>query len=280
MVKKVFLLLVISAIMAGFLYADSLTLTTYYPAPFGAYDRFRLVPREELTGSCDNGTLYVNNSDGDVKYCQNDGTWGFVPGAWKQTGNNVILSDALSNPDLKVGIGTPSPSHHLDIYASTGNASLRVKKDAGSDFQVVSQTNSTVVGTSSDTNLELQTNNATQVYVSNTGNVGIGTSTPSGKLDVNGGAVNVKNTSGDSQITLQTAGGWYTIGIDSSDNNNLKINFGNSVGGTNQLVLTPSGELYVYGKIYVQIGTDPVGEIKLRYIDDGSNSGYYAMYAP
>jgi hypothetical protein len=46
------------------------------------------------------------------------------------------------------------------------------------------------------------------------------------------------------------------------------------------LVLTPGGELHVYGKIYVQIGTDPLGEIKLKYIEDGGDSGYYAMYAP
>lgn len=47
--------------------AESLTLTTYYPAPFGAYDRLRLVPRESLPldPHCDDekdlGLMYYDN---------------------------------------------------------------------------------------------------------------------------------------------------------------------------------------------------------------------------
>ncbi len=47
--------------------AEDLTITTYYPAPFGAYDRIKLVPREPLPESpyCDDvedvGLMYYNN---------------------------------------------------------------------------------------------------------------------------------------------------------------------------------------------------------------------------
>ena len=62
------------ALMAGFLvvlsnvlFADNVVkLSTYYPAPFGAYDRIKLVPREflPLDPYCDDkrdlGTMYYN----------------------------------------------------------------------------------------------------------------------------------------------------------------------------------------------------------------------------
>lgn len=50
--------------------AEQLTLTTYYPAPFGAYDRIRLVPRAELPADpyCndinDIGMMYYDDGQG------------------------------------------------------------------------------------------------------------------------------------------------------------------------------------------------------------------------
>jgi len=49
------------------LLAKSVSLSTYYPAPFGAYDRLKLVPRDSLTldphcnDQKDVGTLYFDN---------------------------------------------------------------------------------------------------------------------------------------------------------------------------------------------------------------------------
>ena len=47
--------------------AEQVTLSTYYPAPFGAYDRLKLVPRDtmSLDPYCDDnndlGTIYYDN---------------------------------------------------------------------------------------------------------------------------------------------------------------------------------------------------------------------------
>ena len=46
--------------------AEEIHLTTYYPAPFGAYDRIKLVPRSSfLSGDCDAleevGVIYYDN---------------------------------------------------------------------------------------------------------------------------------------------------------------------------------------------------------------------------
>ena len=56
-----------TVILAGILFAENITLTTYYPAPFGAYDRLRLVPRDSMPNDphCnddkDIGVIYYDN---------------------------------------------------------------------------------------------------------------------------------------------------------------------------------------------------------------------------
>lgn len=51
--------------------AEQITLTTYYPAPFGAYDRIKLVPRESLPMDpyCDDesdvGIMYFDDGKGE-----------------------------------------------------------------------------------------------------------------------------------------------------------------------------------------------------------------------
>lgn len=52
-------------------FAENITLTTYYPAPFGAYDQIKLVPRESLPldPHCDDdkdaGKMYYDNGVGE-----------------------------------------------------------------------------------------------------------------------------------------------------------------------------------------------------------------------
>ena len=68
---------------APVLWAENITLTTYYPAPFGSYDRLKLVPRDSLPAdpNCndaeDVGILYYDNGKGEqpegVYVCQQTG---------------------------------------------------------------------------------------------------------------------------------------------------------------------------------------------------------------
>jgi len=110
------------------LYAESITLTTYYPAPFGAYDRLRLVPRAPLSdpGGCAPGTIYVDNITNQMQFCQSDKTWGSVGGVWTKSGNSIYPTDTLSNSNLNVGIGTTAP---LAGSSCTGNDGSRLLID-------------------------------------------------------------------------------------------------------------------------------------------------------
>ncbi len=109
-------------LMTSFAYADTLTLTTYYPAPFGAYDRMRLVPRSALVGACDIGTLYVDDGDFSLKICTT-GDWSTssTMGAWEEVpvGGNIHIYPKNDGPTTYIGLGLTAPEFKLNIDGST-----------------------------------------------------------------------------------------------------------------------------------------------------------------
>ena len=101
-------------------HAETLTVNTYYPAPFGSYDRLRLVPRTPAP-PCDEGVMYYDDVDKEAKICKDDGFGTLIwmkSGVWTQ--NNIDASNAdvyLTDPvrDINVGIGTITPANRLQV---------------------------------------------------------------------------------------------------------------------------------------------------------------------
>ena len=216
-------------------YAESVTLSTYYPAPFGAYDRLQLVPRAALPIPCNPGTLYVE-TPGTLRYCGDNGQWGFPSGTWEQTGDDIYPTDTSSNPDLQIGIGTTAPQSILHIYKSSAfmaeyiqnprtvsgtTTSLILGKDFNESAHLVykypafASFNGAMLraGTGAEI-LALVTSKNTapivfltggellaneRMRIDANGNIGIGISTPTDKLHVVGG--NIVNEGGDIYTT-------------------------------------------------------------------------------
>jgi len=100
--------------------AGDMTMSTYYPSLSGEYLKLRLYPRSsDLTGSCVAGSLYINSTN-NLQFCQSTNTWGTIDDSWTQNGNNIYLTDGISNQNLNVGIGTTTPNFKLTLINDSG----------------------------------------------------------------------------------------------------------------------------------------------------------------
>jgi len=70
---KSLLSLVLVLLLANIAYAqtsETVTITTYYPAPYGEYRQIKLTPTPSLGTTCSNpGAVYYNSSDNVIYYC-------------------------------------------------------------------------------------------------------------------------------------------------------------------------------------------------------------------
>ncbi|MEM9361518.1 MAG: hypothetical protein AAGA43_02735 [Bacteroidota bacterium] len=98
---------------------------------------------------------------------------------WTDNGNNLTTSD-------NVGIGTTSPSSKLEVNGSIGAQDIITVKKGGTYLIALNgQNDSYIIGRNSSFTPKFHIASKSYTYF-NGGNVGIGTSIPSEKLDVDG----------------------------------------------------------------------------------------------
>jgi hypothetical protein len=297
--------------------AETLTLTTYYPAPFGAYDQLRLVPRAALSGACQVGTIYVQTPDR-IQYCRDNGgtgTWGTFPGVWTQNGNNIYPTDTALNPNLMVGIGTITPSSEFDVRgtitsnvtAKSGNPlGLRIIDTSTLWYLAPARCNGCYAPGAAVGDLVLRSANnksflittangaSTALVVKSDGKVGVGITNPVAKLDVVGtdtvgiryvktGARDARIQVGDNVQSWSIASGWATGGDFSIIQENVSGNrlyIQRLTGNVGIGTSTPARAFHVTGD----------AQVNNLYLTGGGGTGplsvrysggaYYATYAP
>ena len=113
-------------------------------------------------------------SDGQIQY-NNGGSLGGASGLYYDDVNS------------RVGIGTTSPSELLDINAGT-SGSVELSTTGGRTIQLTANDSEPYlsVGSTSSHSASIMTNGVRRLTVDSSGNVGIGDTTPSYTLDVNG----------------------------------------------------------------------------------------------
>ena len=137
------ILTILSIVLAATIcYAESVKLQTYYPSPYGIYNRLRLVPLA-LSPTCAIGSLAVS-TDNNLYYCGDpvpsasagvtgwmmaysassppatSGQWSLLgggEGVWILNGSNIYPAKTSIDPSLQVGIGTTDPQENLHVYS-------------------------------------------------------------------------------------------------------------------------------------------------------------------
>ena len=96
--------------------AETLTVTTYYPSPYGIYQQLRLMPTDSidpLAACSDKGEMYYDDSDNQMYVC-NGTSWQSSQSYWTRNLNDIYPNDINSN----AGIGTNNPSEKLHVVGN------------------------------------------------------------------------------------------------------------------------------------------------------------------
>ncbi len=196
------------------------------------------------------------------------------------TGNIALMP---RNGNGNVGIGTSSPTEPLDISGSSTNpiyARVVNTSSGGSGFLVANSTGTNtgrfywdnnnaklVIGTITNNPVSFFLNNSEIARFDTSGNLGINTTTPTAKLDINGDA----STSG----SLVFNGSNKSIDILNGSRLDFQVSPGGDAGLTNAMTIAGNGN--------VGIGTTNPGTSKLnvqggamqQYLASGNNQGLW-----
>ena len=148
-----------------------------------------------------------------------------------------------------VGIGSDVPTESLDVEGNTtiaSNGRVNIYRPTGT------ATNSALV-----INSNVGSTDKTQFIIQAGGSVGIGTDTPSHKLDISNDGIAFPSAAGSTLLRLRNSAGSATLSIDANAGNVSAIQFGDTAAASR------GGILYNHASNHLQFNTGTGGE-KMR----------------
>lgn len=220
-IRRLMLLCVISTPALAF--ADSMSLTTYYPAPFGSYSLLRLTPVPDASmGACDTsktGQIFLSSDSNQLKLCTGIAWTTTGPWTYDPVGKSVFLTNSDTDTAYKAGIGvaTPNARWHVKgldddnygqllIETTQNNAMLSFFNSSGA----TSTGNAAIMmsNVSDSEGLHFMINNDDRMIIDENGNIGIDNVAPNTNLHITGadnasyGQLEVQSTGSDARISL------------------------------------------------------------------------------
>ncbi len=225
------------------------------------------------------GNLSTVNGDGGVALgqsaaAQNTNAIAIGPSTTVTGTNTTLIGDNVSTatPNAFIVAGTndkilainnvsPNGVDHLTVSSSGTSSQMRFSNSTtgytGTDGFVISVGASAVnLLNRENTRMDFGNNGVTNMSIDATGQVGIGTTTPSGPLDIDFGIGQIFVTGNNNQqfgiFDLINAGtgaaamrfdGAITMGMDQSDANKFKINMGSTFSGGEDFTITSGGSV-------------------------------------
>jgi hypothetical protein len=183
-------------------FCEDITLTTYYPAPYGSYNELLLFPHTPAVVTCDDqhkGLIYYDSAEDIIKVCTGSDSLWKAPSYWVLEGNSLHTQKT----PWTVGIGTPPFNGFYHLHLKEGNPILALEDTGSGQIGRLDEINGSGlwistndVGTSKDIVIAPRT--AWSTVFKDGGNVGIGVLNPIFKLEVSGetGAIGATTTNG------------------------------------------------------------------------------------
>ena len=269
------------SVMAYAMAAD-ITLTTYYPSPRGVYRELRTTDNTYL--ATQGGNVGIGTTGPLTKFHVSNGASGFTGGGFTQ---QVRVEN---NGDVGIGLYTPTANNVIIGQATP-----------------LDQTSAYIQFNGPNRYMSFHTvNGAERMRIDNSGNVGIGTTGPSDKLEAlsgNGsyiksaatqsGSANwtgfqIKSWTGSAADTWSLQGGALFGGstnfsINNNGNSRLWIDSSGNVGigmTAPAQKLHVSGNALITGTITIQGGAPGGGKVLVSTNGGGDATWGYATYAP
>jgi hypothetical protein len=159
----------VAVLIVAIAYAEQITFSTYYPAPYGVYNEMRATRMAV-------GDTYIDSAAN---------SWG-----------GTIDSNADLVVEGNLGIGTTAPQAQLDISDPSGARAQIYVRDSGSVIKITNEAGenyiesgvTTTPGSAADLNFTSMQRSNTWMTIKDDGKVGIGTMNPQAQLHVGGTA--------------------------------------------------------------------------------------------
>ena len=243
-----------------------------------------------LSGASNAGSIYFGDSgtnwDGYIAYNQSSRSMTFGVAA----GGGTVNIDSSGN----VGIGTSSPARQLSIVddGTNGQAIMEVIDSTNNNLAGIflGRANNTNIGGMryfhSTNHLALRSNDVDALIINSSGNVGIGTSSPSSILHTNNTAdapngITIQNSSAsgsaDSYVQFKTSSADVIMGIDATGTDVFKISNSTALGTSDVLTIDSSGNLLV-GKTTGSLAPNGAAFFTSGQSDYSSDAAYISKF--
>lgn len=260
--KKGFIVLITMLTLSTVCTAEEITLTTYYPSPYGVYSEMRLYPKDSPTtcSGTQRGLMYYDDSENRLKVCNGTPPYQDIGGGyWAASpfNSNNIYNTNSGN----VGIGTNNPTGYgpgksLHIF-DPSNTNSGIRMQAGSTdvgIGTAASLNGMILGAMSNGPIQLLTNSSERMRIAANGNVGIGTTNPAAteRLHVVGNIYTPNSLKAGNLAVINSAfAAWGVNGlVGMGYNNGFAAGIGQNAGGETGLGIssagpTPAGAFYI-----------------------------------